>query len=46
MVFKKFLICPPELFGKYLQIHLVAKQEKLGDEMAVEFCLRSVFFIL
>jgi len=41
-----FLIFPPDLPDNYEQRHLVVKLEKLGEEVAVEFCLRSVSFIL
>jgi hypothetical protein len=37
--FLSFLIHLPELSGNYLQRYLVAKQEKLGKEMAAEFDL-------
>lgn len=44
--FQSFFIGPPELSGNYKWSHLVAKHEKRGTEMAVEFCLRSVSAIL
>jgi hypothetical protein len=40
------LIPPPELSGNYQQRHRVAKQEKFGEEIAAEFFIRSIFFIL
>jgi hypothetical protein len=33
------MIRPPELSGKYQQRHILAKQEKLGEEIAGEFFL-------
>jgi hypothetical protein len=41
--FYSFLVRPAELPGSYHQIHLVARQEKLCEEMAIEFCLRNMF---
>jgi hypothetical protein len=41
-----FLIRPPELSGNYQEKRRGGKQEKLGDKMATEFCLRSISFIL
>jgi hypothetical protein len=45
-VFQSFQICPPELPGNFQQRHLVAKQEKLDEEMAVECLVRSISFKL
>jgi hypothetical protein len=44
--FQLFLIRPPDLSVTYLQKHLVAKQEKLNEEIAAEFCLQSISFTL
>jgi hypothetical protein len=38
--------CPPELTANYQQRHLVAKQEKPGKKLPLNFCLRSISFIL
>jgi hypothetical protein len=40
------LIHPPEHSGNYQQKHLAAIQKKLGEEVAGEFCLRNISFIL
>jgi hypothetical protein len=37
---------PPEFSGNFQQRQLVIKQEKLDEEIAAEFCLRSISFIL
>jgi hypothetical protein len=42
--FQIFLIRPPELSDSYQQRYLIAKQEKLGEEMTEEFCLRSISY--
>jgi hypothetical protein len=39
------LIRPPELSGNYWQTS-VKKQEKLVEEIADAFCLRSIYFVL
>jgi hypothetical protein len=38
-VFQTILIRPPELSGNNQQKHLAVKQEKVGEELDVEFCL-------
>jgi hypothetical protein len=43
---RKLLIRPPELSGNSANSHPIAKQEKLGEEMAAEFCLYSIAFML
>jgi hypothetical protein len=40
------MILLPEISGNYQQKYTVAKKEKLGYEMAVEFCLWTISFIL
>lgn len=44
LIFQTFLIRPPEQSGN-CQRYLVENQEKLGEEMIAEFCLRSISFI-
>jgi hypothetical protein len=46
MYLKSLLIPVPQLSANYQQTHLAAKYDELRGEVAAEFCLRSISFIL
>jgi hypothetical protein len=45
LIFCLSLIRPPKFSSNYQQSHIVAEQEKLGEEITGEFCQRSTSFI-